>query len=203
MHLAPAFHELDPERIWNAFPRWINARHASFEGRQFHAEQIVHGQGLQLAVTMSDGSSPVATYKCGISRVRERGSAWIVFAPLVVIWEAATPGSRFNLGRAMVDHLSSAACEFQQTHQICGETILIASGNLTEEKGGAHFFRALGWDIVTPRKRGTEVLHLDEPRFKTPFIIIEEQINKALIPLRAAGKISDEPISFAVRQLRP
>jgi hypothetical protein len=203
MHLAPTLREPDLGRLWSAFPHWINSSHASFEGMQFHAAASANDLSLDLAVTMSEAGGSVASYKCGIIPIRDRRSGWIVLVPLVVVWRTSTPAGRFSLGRTMVDHLSAAASEFHRTHQACDGTILIASGNLTEEKGGAQFFRALGWDIVTPRKRDTQLVHLDEPRLIMPLTIIEEQINKALAPMRAAGKIGDEPISFAVRQLRP
>jgi hypothetical protein len=53
-------------------------------------------------------------------------------------------------------------------------------------------------DIVTPHRRGSDVLHLPEPALRAPLAAIEKQIDAAIAPLRADGKVRDEPISFAI-----
>jgi hypothetical protein len=201
MQLALADSPPSTGDLWRAFPRWINTHYRSFHGRLFEAVEHSDRVPPELAVTVWDGSVPVATYKCSMLFVRGPDRIWIALAPLVVVWTARQPANGFELGRIMVDHLCTAARRFHRAHGTDGEGLLIASGNLTEEKGGARFFGALGWEVAAPRHCERAGLGHGDPDLLPALAAIERVIEEAVAPLRGLGKIGDEPLSFAFRPL--
>lgn len=197
MQLALADSPFSTGEIWKAFPRWINAQYRSFHGRTFEAVEHSDRIPPELAVTVWDGSVPVATYKCTMLFVPGPGPSWVVLAPLVVVWAGRRPADDFQLGRTMVDHLCTAARRFHRAHGTDDEALLVASGNLTEEKGGARFFGALGWEVATPRHREPAALYQGDPGLLPALAATERLIEEAVAPLRGLGKLGDEPTSFA------
>jgi hypothetical protein len=202
--MIPAVHiEPVPEvgQLWRAFPRWINSCHRMHDGAVFTAEERPVAERLDLAVAMSADGRPIATYKCSIAGVSDADRIWIVLAPLVVVWAGERPFNGFELGRRMIAHLTAAAQRFHRAHGTWNERILIASGNLTEEKSDARFFDTLGWETVIPAMRRPAYLFAGRSDMSKPLGIIEREINRVIAPLRAEGHIGGEAVSFAMLPL--
>lgn len=197
MQPALAENALSTGDVWRAFPRWINTHYRMAHGKTFEAVERSDRDPPELAVALWDGCVPLATYKCRMMSLPGPLHGWIVLAPLVVIWTGGRPANGFELGRLMIDHLRAAAQRFHRAHGTHGEGLLIASGHLTEEKGGARFFGALGWEIATPHKRQPASIYQGEPALLPALAATERLIEEALAPLRRLGKAGDEPISFA------
>jgi hypothetical protein len=98
----------------------------------------------------------------------------------------------------MVDHLVLSIRAFHQAKSDLSRHILIASGNLTVAKRGKPFFEKLGWELVFPETRKPHHLYDGAGACAEPLIAVAEQIDAAIAPLRSAGKIDEEPVSFAI-----
>jgi hypothetical protein len=163
----------------------------------FEAVEKSEQEPPELAVAMWDGRVPVATYKSRMMSVPGHAKGWIVLAPLVVVWAGARPPNGFERGRLMIDHLCAAARRFHRAHGTYGQSLMIASGNLTEEKSGASFFGALGWEVAMPGKQRPASVYIGEPMLVPALAAAETLIEEAVAPLRRLGKAGDEPVSFA------
>lgn len=226
--------------------RWINERHARDGTIRYRASRVLAAEtGLPtLAVEMSGPAGLIATYKCGVGPVGLGRNAWLVLAPLVVIWNGARFERRVSNGtravaldplersvfprflhsdipwidfdddsarsRAMIDHLVGAVRGFRAASASSGGEAVIASGNLTKAKGGRPFFEGMGWKIVGPddlsaRQRPASQLSGRDDRDGEPMqsavAAIRRRIDAAIAPLRDAGKVEAEPISFALLTL--
>lgn len=186
----------DALAAWTPFGAWIN-RHAGQRGRCTFAARLIAapcGDMLMLAVDMRGPGGPVATYKCNLTAIGEHRNAVLLLSPLVVIWHAE-PGARDpEQGRAMIDHLVCAVRSFQRALGAGGGSVLIATGNLTEAKGGRPFFESLGWEIVAADVSGGR----PGAGLARPLAVVTAQINTAVAPLRKSGAIAAEPVTVAI-----
>lgn len=201
MQSALADDPLSTGDIWRCFPRWINTHYRALNGNTFEAVEQSDQEPPELAVVMWAGCVPVATYKCRVVSIAGPGDGWIVLAPLVVVWGGSRSTNGFEAGRVMIDHICAAARRFHRAHGTYDRGLMVASGNLTEEKGGERFFDALGWEIATPRERQPASIYQDEPALLPALAATERLIEEALAPLRRLRK-ADEPVRFAFLPLR-
>lgn len=185
-----------------ALSHWINWRHHQHGEHRYCASRAME-QGTvlpSLVVEMHGPVGHVATYKCEVAPVGAMRDGWLLLAPLVVIWNGARPEDSGQKGRMMIDHLVDGARKFKAA-SLVGGGVLIASGNLTKAKGGRRFFESLGWDIVGPDEGPSRSLLSRCPPVRAAATAVKQRIDRAVAPLRDAGKIEPEPISFALLTL--
>lgn len=189
--------------LWRALPQWINLHHSRDGDRSYAVKEIMQysRDALTLTTDMTGSSGLIASYKCDISLIFSPGKSWLVFSPLVVIWEMGRAERGPDLGRVMIEHFVSAVRAFQQAHADSSYGMVIASGNLTVAKGGKPFFESIGWEIVFPEAQEPGYLFHGEEAMAKPLAAIEAQIEAAIAPLRAAGKVEEKAISFAILRL--
>lgn len=185
---------------WEDVAEWINGRHWLAAGRRFKAGLIETEPGApMLAVKVTSPTGLVATCKCHLLRVDHGARSSMVFAPLTVTWAEGRASA--GAGAHIIGHLTTALASFGEVVDAPGERVFMASGNLTRAKGGKPFFEGLGWTVVQPGAR--EPAHLFACSRGTPDVVaaIARRIDAAVAPLRAAGRIEDEPLAFALLRL--
>lgn len=189
--------------LWETFPRWINRHHPGDGERSYVAKEIdaSFNASPTLTVEMSGRSGLIATYKCNIVEIHNHRKSWLVFAPLIVIWEQGRAERGPDLGRIMMEHVVSSIRAFCVEYGAWSHDILITSGNLTVAKGGKPFFEGIGWEIVYPGTHEPSALYNGNFAMAEPLAAVEARIEAAVAPLREAGKIDAEPISFAILRL--
>lgn len=201
-NLAEVLPHAGPLDIWNELPEWINSHHSGDDDRRYAAMPLaVSGDRLTLTVEMTGACGLIARYKCDVSHIYELGRSWLVFSPLVVIWEQSRAERGPGIGEAMIAHFVTAVRTFQQARAPSHDGIVIASGNLTVAKGGKPFFEGIAWEIVVPDAREPRQLFEGDEAMTKPLTMITAQIEAAIAPLRAAGKVAEETISFAILRL--
>lgn len=181
-------------------PQWINwHRPADARGR-YHARELDHSfNGLPtLTVDMTGPRGPVAAYKCNITLVEDARRPWLVFSPLVVIWEMPRDQRGPGFGQAILDHSAAAIAGFCDECLPRLPDILIASGNLTTAKAGRPFFESVGWEIVVP---GDCARYAADTGLMTALAYVARQIDTALAPLRESAPETVDPTSFAILRL--
>ena len=132
-------------------PQWIN-RHRPDDGyRRYRAQELDYSfNGLPtLTVEVSGAQGRIAAYKSNIALIPGERNPWLVFSPLVVVWEKSKEERGPGLGRPIVDHSVSSIAAYCEAHARHIPNILLASGKLTEAKAGRPFFEALGWEIAS------------------------------------------------------
>lgn len=201
-NLAEVLPHAGPLDVWSELPDWINTHHFGDGDQRYAAEPLtVSGDRLTLTVEMTGARGLIARYKCDVSHICEADKSWLVFSPLVVIWEQSRAERGPGIGEAMIGHFVKAARTFQQARSAGHDGIVIASGNLTVAKGGKPFFEGIGWEIVVPAAREPGWLFEGNEAMAKPLAMIAAQIGAAIAPLRAAGKVAEETISFAILRL--
>lgn len=203
LDLAYASETLGVLDLWRALPQWINLHHARDGERRYSAREFAPAarDALTLFVDLTGPDGLIASYKCDIFRISEPGKAWLVFSPLVVIWEQARADRGPGIGEAIIDHFVAAVRTFQEARGLTTHDIVIASGNLTVAKGGKPFFEMIGWEIVVPSAQQPAHLFSGEQAMAKPLATIEAQIEAAIAPLRAAGQAAESAVSFAILRL--
>jgi hypothetical protein len=203
LDLAYASETLDILDLWRTLPQWINLHHARDGERRYTARDFTPPprDALTLFVDLTGPDGLIASYKCDIFRVSEPGKTWLVFSPLVVIWEQARADRGPGIGEAIIDHFVAAVRTFQEARGLPTYDIVVASGNLTGAKGGKPFFEMIGWEIIVPSEQHPPHLFMGEQAMAKPLAIIEAQIETAIAPLRATGKVAESAVSFAILRL--
>jgi hypothetical protein len=184
---------------WHDIADWINHHCRLADGRRYMASMAdsVSGDTSTLVVEVDGQDGLIATCKCTLSQIDYGAGSLVIFAPLVVIWAEGRSRGGPDLGGSIIAHLISAIASFRDLHGTALDDVLIASGNLTKAKGGRPFFERLGWEIIDP-------LLSDTPRDEATAIVFDtvvQAIEMAVAPLRAAGKVGDEPVTFALLRL--
>jgi hypothetical protein len=192
---AEAFH------LCRNLPQWINRRYPADSHGRYHARELDHSfNGLpSLTVEMSSAAgSPIAIYKCNITLIRGERRSWLVFSPLVVIWEHSREERGPGFGRPVIAHSVAAIVSFCEAHVRHIPDLIIASGNLTTAKAGRPFFEVLGWEIVKPSEFAA---HAGDDGLVKALTFVEGQIEAAIAPLRQTGADQPDPLSFAMLRL--
>jgi hypothetical protein len=139
-------------RLCRDLPAWINSHRKRDSRRSCHARELDYSFNRlpTLVVEVSSSQVRIADYKCNIVAFRDGEQSWLVFSPLVVMWEKGKEERDPGWGRQIIDHSVSSIAGFAQIRMRPVPNILIASGNLTVAKAGRPFFEGLGWEIVSP-----------------------------------------------------
>jgi hypothetical protein len=203
LDLAQASEIVDILDLWRMLPQWINLHHERDGERRYTACEATYSSSdsLTLFVDLTGPTGRIASYKCEIFRVYDAGKSWLVFSPLVVIWELSRADRGPGIGQAIIEHFVAAVRTFHEARGTRAYDIVIASGNLTVAKGGKPFFETIGWEIVVPSACEPHYLFNGEQAMAKPLDIIKAQIEAAIAPLRAAGKVAETAISFAILRL--
>jgi hypothetical protein len=187
--------------LCRSLPQWINRHHPADSHGHYHARELdTSFNGLpSLTVDMSgaDGA-PIAVYKCNISLIRGERRSWLVFSPLVVIWEKSKAARGPGFGRLIIAHSVAAIVSYCEAHVRHIPDLLIASGNLTVAKAGRPFFEDLGWEIVHPSDCGA---HAGDDGLVKALAFITARIEAAVATLQQAIWEPAGPISFAMLRL--
>ena len=132
-------------RLCCDLPCWINLHRQRDERRRYQAKELDYSfNGLPtLTVGVSDAQARIAVYKCNIALIADKERPWLVFSPLVVVWEKSKEERGPGPGRPIIDHSVSAITGFCEAYAHDIPNVLIASGNLTIAKAGRPFFEAL------------------------------------------------------------
>ncbi len=189
--------------LWDTFPAWINRHRAKSGAFCYTAMPIdLSFNGMRtITVEMSGPAGMIALYKCNIIEVRGDGKDWLVFSPLVVVWEQDRQTRGAGMGRVMIEHFVEAVRGFREEIGAWNHAMLIASGNLTVAKGGKPFFEGIGWEIIYPELREPTRLYHGTEVMAPPLDAIATQIEAAIAPIREAGKLDPGPVSFAILPL--
>jgi hypothetical protein len=198
MSVRESFAEPEVFVLRQGLPRWINRYRRSDGELRFHArdyDRCAHASPT-LIVEMSDVAGIVATYKCSLNLIDCDRGAWLVFSPLVIVWENGRKRTGAGLGRRMIDHCVSSIQGFCNLHvgeagEIAG--IALASGNLTAAKGGRAFFEGLGWEISAAGTSGG-----GDEGWKKALDFIAAQIDAVIAPFRGGADSVLDPTYFAV-----
>jgi hypothetical protein len=185
---------------WQGITEWIGHYHGLADGRRYMASLTgaVAGDASTLSVAVDSPDGPIATCKCSLIRIDHGPRSLVIFAPLVVIWAEGRGRGGCDLGKSIIAHLVSAFASFRDHRSAAQDDVLVASGNLTKAKGGRPFFESLGWQIIDPRVSDAA----GDEAMAEAFSTIVRHIDAAVAPLRAAGRIEDEPVTFALLRLR-
>jgi hypothetical protein len=189
--------------LWNTFPAWIN-RHRAENGAFCYVARPIDFSfnGLPtITVEMSGPAGMIALYKCNIIELCGDRKNWLIFSPLVVVWEQDRQTRGPGIGSAMIEHFVEAVQSFQEESSVWSHAMLIASGNLTVAKGGKPYFESIGWEIVYPELREPACLYDGTEAMATPLDTVASQIETAIAPIREAGKLDPGPVSFAILPL--
>jgi len=182
-------------------PQWINRYHPADSYGRYHARELDYSfnglPSLTVDMTGADGM-PIAVYKCNISLVRGERRSWLVFSPLVVIWEKSKAERGPGFGRPVIAHSVAAIVSFCETHVRHVPDLLIASGKLTVAKAGRPFFEDLGWEIAGPSDCGA---HAGDDGLVKALTFVAAQIEAAIAPLRQNGAEPAEALTFAILRL--
>lgn len=200
---ATIMSSMDVYGLWDAFPAWVNRHRAESGALRYHALPVCRSfnSAPTITVEMTGPSGLIASYKCNFTLAHERGRDWLVFSPLVVIWEQDRLARGPDMGRVMIEHFVEAVRTFREECGTWSHAILVSSGNLTVAKGGKPFFDSIGWEIVYPELREPAGLYQGEEAICAPLDAVAAQIETAIAPVRAAGKLDPGPVSFAILQL--
>lgn len=184
---------------WQAVAEWISHSYGLADGRRYTASltEAAADDASTLTVEVDGPDGPIATCKCSLFRIDHGPRSLVIFAPLVVIWAEGRSKGGPDLGRSIIAHLVSAIASFRDHRSAAQDEVLVASGNLTKAKGGRPFFESLGWEIVDPRVSDAA----GDEAMTEAFSTIVWHIDAAVAPLRAAGRIEDEPVTFALLRL--
>jgi hypothetical protein len=181
-------------------PQWIG-RHRPEDGyRRFQAQELDYSfNGLPtLTVGISGAHGRIATYKSNIVLIPGEHDPWLIFSPLVVIWEKGKEERGPGLGRAIIDHSVSSIAGYCEAHLRHIPNILLASGKLTMAKAGRPFFETLGWEITSPRDCA---LPAGDSGLARVLAFIAAQIGAAIALLPPSEPEAASPISFAMLRL--
>jgi hypothetical protein len=186
--------------LWDTFPAWINRYRARSGAFCYAARPIdLSFNGMPtITVEMSGPTGMIALYKCNIIEVCGDGKDWLLFSPLVVVWEQDRQTRGPGTGCAMIEHFVEAVRAFREESGAWSHAMLIASGNLTVAKGGKPFFESIGWEIIYPELRKPAHLFDGEEAMAAPLDTVATQIEAAITPIREAGKLDPGPVSFAI-----
>jgi hypothetical protein len=189
--------------VWDTFPTWINCNRAKSGAFCYAAKPFdLSFNGMPtITVEMSGPAGIIALYKCNVIEVCDGGKDWLVFSPLVVVWEQDRQMRGPEMGRIMIEHFVEAVRVFREERGAWSHAILIASGNLTVAKGGKPFFEGIGWEIVYPELREPARLYDGAEAMAAPLDTVAAQIEAAIAPVRAAGRLDSGPVSFALLPL--
>lgn len=203
-NLAMTMSSGDVFGVWDAFPEWINRHRAEAGGFRYAARPVdlSFNGAPTVTVEMTGEAGLVALYKCNIAAVHCGGVDWLVFSPLVVVWEQDRTARGPGMGRAMIDHFVEAVRAFREEARALDSAAVIASGNLTVAKGGKPFFDSIGWEIVYPELHQPATLFDGPEAMAAPLNVVAGQIESAVAPIRAAGKLDPGPVSFAILRLK-
>ncbi len=187
-------------RLCRDLPGWINSHRQQDEDRRYQAKELDYSfNGLPtLTVEVTRAQGRIADYKCNIAAVADEEQPWLVFSPLVVVWEKSKEERGSGLGRPIIDHSVSSIAGFCETCVRPVPNILIASGNLTTAKAGRLFFEALGWEIVRPAGFGR---HAGERGLTKALRFVAGQIEVAIAQFTQSTAEPADPLSFAMLRL--
>jgi hypothetical protein len=179
-------------------PRWIAQNLPADAHGHYHAHELdcSFNAAPTFSVDMYGACGAIAGYKCNITLI-EGKRHWLVFSPLVVIWQLSRQERRPGIGRAIIDHSVAAIAGFCEAHLHPLPDILIASGNLTTAKAGRPFFDTLGWEIADPR----DFNRYAQDELMNSLAFVSGQIDTALAPIRQSAPDTVDPTTFAF--LRP
>jgi hypothetical protein len=194
---------MDVFDLWDTFPAWINRHRAKIGAFCYTAKPIdLSFNGMPtITVEMSGPSGMIAVYKCNIIEICGDKKDWLVFSPLVVIWEQDRQTRGPGMGSAMIEHFVEAVRAFREESDAQSHAMLVASGNLTVAKGGKPFFEGIGWEIIYPELHEPACLYDGIEAMAEPLDTVAAQIESAIAPLREAGKLDSGPVSFAILPL--
>ncbi len=184
-------------RLCRDLPGWINSHRQQDEDRRYRARELDRSfNGLPtLTVEVSRAQGRIADYKCNIAAVRDEELPWLVFSPLVVVWEKSKEERGPGLGRPIIDHGVSSIAGFCETCVRPVPNILVASGNLTTAKAGRPFFEALGWEIVSPAGFAR---HAGDRGLTKALRFVAAQIEAAIAQFAQGTAVPADPLSFAM-----
>ena len=189
--------------LWDTFPAWINRHRAKSGAYCYTARPIDMSFNCMPTITveMSGSAGMIALYKCNIIELCGDGKDWLVFSPLVVVWEQDRATRGPGMGSAMIEHFVEAVRAFRENSGAWNHAMLVASGNLTVAKGGKPFFEGICWEIIYPELREPTRLYDGTDAMAAPLDTVATQIKDAIAPLREAGKLDPGPVSFAILPL--
>jgi hypothetical protein len=178
-------------------PWWINTYNSGDVSGSFFAKELDYSfNGLPtLTVTLSGNQLPIATYKCNIAVVRG-GDTWLIFSPLVVIWE----DNVHRRPRFIIEHGVFSIDSYCKLYAPNISNLLIASGNLTAAKRGRPFFEALGWNIAVPPADFDG--HGRNDGLTRALRFVADQIESAIAPFRHLEPGALSSISFAMLRIQ-
>jgi hypothetical protein len=187
-------------RLCCDLPAWISLRRPEEGQRRYRAKELDRSfNGLPtLVVEVLGAHSLIAAYKSNIVLVPGGERSWLVFSPLVVVWERSTEERGPGLGRPIVDHCVSSIAGFWEARARHIPNILVASGNLTVAKAGRPFFEALGWEIASP---ADFALHAGDAGLVNTLRFIAAQISAAISQFGQNAAETAGPLSFAMLRL--
>ncbi len=181
-------------------PQWINRHRPEDELRRYHAKELDYSfnGNPTLSVEVTGAQGLIATYKSNITLIPGERSPWLVFSPLVVIWEKSKEERGSDLGRPIIDHSVSSIAGYCKAHARHISNILVTSGKLTKAKAGRPFFEALGWEIAST---GDCAPNAGDASFAKVLSFIMAQIGAAIALLPQNTPEAASPISFAMLRL--
>jgi hypothetical protein len=184
--------------LCQSLPAWINLYRSSDGLRRYRAKELDRSfNGLPtLAVEVSDATGRIAGYKTNAALIPAGETSWLVFSPLVVLWEKNKEERDRGLGRPIIDHSVSSISGFCRARARHIPNILVASGNLTVAKAGRPFFETLGWEIATPADLS---LHGEHTGLGKAMRFIAAQISAAIAQL--GPDFAEEASSFSFAML--
>jgi hypothetical protein len=187
-------------RLCGELPGWINSHRQRDECRSYHAKELDYSfNGLPtLAVEVTSAQNRVAAYKCNITLIRDDEQPWLLFSPLVVVWEKSKEERGCGQGRPIIDHSVSSIAGFCETCARPIPNILIASGNLTVAKAGRPFFEALGWEITNPSGFAR---YAGDRGLTKALKFVAAQVEAAMVQFAQNVAEPVDPLSFAMLRL--
>jgi len=186
--------------LCRGLPQWINRHRPEDERRRYRAKELDYSfNGMPtLTVEVTGAQGLIAAYKSNIALIPGERRPWLVFSPLVVVWEKSKEERGPGLGRPIIDHSVSSIAGYCEAHARHISNILVASGKLTVAKAGRPFFEALGWEIASPGDCGPQA---GDAGLAKAVTFIAAQIRAAIALLPQSAPEAASPISFAMLRL--
>jgi hypothetical protein len=183
-------------RLCHGLPAWINSCRAGDGQCRYRAKELDYSFNRlpTFAVEVLDADGLIATYKTNAVLVPRGESSWLVFSPLVVVWERGKEARGPGLGRPIISHCVSSISGFLAPSGQQIPNVLVASGNLTAAKAGRPFFEALGWEIVTTCSSP----HAKDSALGKALSFIGAQISAAIAQSGQNLAGTDTAVSFAM-----